>query len=180
MTDLRTKIFQQKIHEKDADTIKQFKADHRKSYLKTKAKEYAAKQKRKTLIFPIDEYGFLQKQAKTFGIKMSPFLKGCITAYLGQTYILPSDGLIKNIEQSIRDLSNRLNEVLRYLHSSKDVAKQDIQILKTAIFNIEKLVSDALRKPPTIEKWLIDQQKKSVDFLPKLLKTVSELLTLKK
>lgn len=67
MSDLQTKLFEYGIIEKSHVEIQAFKAEHRKVYLKEKNAEYAQKQKRKTLLFTLDEFARLEREAQKHG-----------------------------------------------------------------------------------------------------------------
>ena len=177
MSDLQTKLFEYGIIERSPTEIEAFKTEHRKTYVKEKNAEYAQKQKRKTLLFTLDEFARLEQEAQKHGQKTAPFLKACIFAYLDQHFIFPSDEYIKTLEQAVRNISTKVNESLRYIHLNNEVTLADIQHLKNLLNTLETALSEQLRNPQILHEWLQDQHAKSPNFIPALLQNLSYFFT---
>lgn len=165
------------VEEGNTDKINLFKKAYRAKYAKEYNKEFVAKNSRKTLIFTPEEMEYLQEQAKKYQMKLSPFLKATIFAYLNSTFIFPEKDLLTNIEITLREINNRIAESIQYIHFSKTLTIEDIQQIKLQISQIEKSLSDNLKTPPSLENWLDSQVKKDEMFLPKLLKIIANYLT---
>ena len=165
------------IEEGNSDKIKAFKKAYRADYKQTYNKEYREKTVRKTLIFNEEEFSYLSEQAKKHQLKLSPFLKAVIFAYLDSSFVFPEKQTLSNIEQLLREINNRVAQSIQYIHLSRDIKIEDIQNLKQQISQVEFFVSNSLKNPPRLEIWISQQMKNDELFIPKLLQNIAKFIT---
>ncbi len=165
------------IEEGDSAKINAFKKAYRADYAKDYNKEFNAKTVRKTLIFSPDEFKYLEEQSKIYKVKLSPFLKSLIFAYLNSSFIFPEKETLTEIENILREINRRIAESIQYIHLSQEIKTSDIESLKMAITELEKSVLATLKNPPRLEEWLKQQTEKDDLFLPQLLEKIAKFLT---
>lgn len=176
MKNLKDRLFDEGVLEKNSAEILAFKTQHRKDYQKTKQQEYATKQHRKTLIFTKAEFTHLQTEAAKHQLKLSPFLKACIFSTLDQIYLCPDDETIREIENSIRNCENQLTALFT-LSRQPNHSKDEFEAAKHQLQQLEQRLLQILRHPPTLDHWLWTQHQNSAEFLPALFRSVAQLLT---
>jgi len=175
---LQNKLFESGLIEKgNPAKINEFKKAYRSDYAKDYNHEFNVKNKRKTLIFTPEEFEYLEEQATKYKMKVSPFLKALIFAYLNATFIYPEKETLLEIEKLLREINRRVTESIQYIHLSENITVNDIQSIKMDISALDKYISNALKNPPRIEIWLKNQIAKDDLFLPKLLQEIAKFLT---
>lgn len=175
--DLQTKLFDSGLVEKGvAQNILSFKQDHREAYQKDYQKQYKNKRHQKLLSFTPEEMGYLQEKADQHEMKLSPFMKATMFAYINASFVFPSQRSLTNIETLLRQLNNRVSESLAYVHLSKDVTLHEIQTVKTQVSQVESFIRTTLERPPRLEKWLEEQMEDDELFLPKLLSAIAKII----
>ena len=111
---LQHKLFESGLIEQgNSAKIEAFKKAYRADYAKTYNKEFDSKTKRKTLIFTPDEFAYLEAQAKANEMKLSPFLKALIFAYLNSTFISAEPQKLTEIETLLREINRRFGESIQ-------------------------------------------------------------------
>lgn len=165
------------IEEGDSDKINAFKKAYRSDYIQNFNKAFNAKTVRKTLIFTPEEFEYLEEQAKTYKMKLSPFLKLLIFSYLNASFIHPEQEILTDIEQLLREINRRIAESIQYIHLSQEIKASDIEAIKMNIAELEKSISGTLNNPPRLEEWLRQQIAKNDLFVPKLLESIAHYLT---
>ncbi len=175
-SNLQDKLFASGLVEKgDAELIQKFKQQHRKVYEKQRDKGYALTKKRKTLIFSNEEFAYLETEAKKYDLKLSPFLKAAIFAYLEQTFVFPDQETICQIERNQQDLNNRIAQTIQYVHLSANVTYEDIDGVLKEIKKLEILLT-GLQNPLSLHQWLESQIKRDRTFISKLLRVIATYL----
>ena len=167
------------IEEGNPDKIAQFKKDYAKNYANSYQKKYDKENKRKTLIFSPKEFAFLQDKAQHYGLKLSPFLKSIIFAYLQSSFVFPDEKTLSSIEVLLREINQRVAESIQYVHMSKTLELSDIEQLKKRIQHLEFFISETLNNPPRLENWIESQVEKDDQFIAKLLQALSYHLSAK-
>lgn len=174
---LQHKLFESGlIEEGDSAKINAFKKAYRADYAKTYNKDFQGKMKRKTLIFTPDEFEYLEAQAEQYQMKLSPFLKSLIFAYLNASFISTERETLTEIEALLREINRRIGESIQYIHLSETITVNDIQSLKMDIAELEKALSKSLQNPPRLEEWLKNHIEQDELFLPKLLRAIAYYL----
>lgn len=166
------KLFDDKQYDEDLEALKK---THRKEYLKQKHQEYKLKWKKETIRFTHEEFKELDEIASRYGYKRSPFLKACIFAYINDSYITPDNSQIKSFENSINEISQSINESVRYIHLNQAIKLEDVEAIKIQIHQLELAITNTLREPPNLKEWLVFQMKNDDRFISKLKETLNEL-----
>ncbi len=173
---LRDQIFASGILESgNPEELAQFKKTYRQVYKKEYNKAFAAKHKRKTLVFKPEELTYLEEQAKAYHMKLAPFLKAVIFGYLSSTFISPNKESLSNIEFLLRQMQDKISNLAPSLFR-QGVDLSLIQELKDQIRELDSFMRNALNNPPRLEKWIEDQMKNDPDFIPKLLTAIAHLM----
>lgn len=167
------------IEEGDINKINAFKKAYRAEYAKDYNKDFNVKTIRKTLIFTPEEFQYLEEQAQTYKQKLSPFLKLLIFSYLNATFIHPDIERLTKIEQQLREMNRRIAESIQYIHLSQEIKASDIEYIKKNISTLEQTISSTLAHPPRLEEWLRQQADTNDLFIPHLLKSIAQFLSLK-
>jgi len=174
---LQNKLFDSGLIETgDSEKINAFKKAYRQDYAKQYNKDFNVKTKRKTLILTMEEFEYLEEQAKIYKMKLSPFLKLLIFSYLNSSFIFPEKETLTEIEHLLREINRRIATSIQYIHLSNEIKMSDIQSIKMDISELEKSISKTLKNPPRLEEWLNIQIVKDELFLPKLLKAIANYL----
>ncbi len=180
---LQTEIFdflssdfdlQSKTSDPKNSKIELIKKNNRKAYLKQKHIEYRQKWKRIVLRFSKAEFLEISDLADKYKMKRAPFLKICIFAYLNQSFVLPDSEQSLMIEMALNRISNRINELVRYVHKQDSVSLQDLENIKTQLYHIEVTVCQALRTPPNLKTWLEEQILRDSSFVIRLQEILKE------
>ena len=139
---LQNQLFEQGLIEEGNSTkINAFKKAYRSSYAKKYNQNFRERTIRKTLIFTPEEFEYLQEQATLYQMKLSPFLKSLIFAYLKASFIHPEKEKLTEIELLLREINQRVAESIQYIHLSQEIKIKDIEALKMAIAGLEKSMS---------------------------------------
>ena len=174
---LQTEIFeflgsdfdlQSKTSDPKNSKIELIKKNNRKTYLKQKHIEYRQKWKRIVLRFSKSEFLEISDLADKYKMKRAPFLKACILAYLNQSFVLPDSEQSLVIETALNRISNRINELVRYVHKQDSVSLKDLETIKTQLYHIEVTICHALRTPPNLKTWLEEQMVRDSSFAQRL------------
>lgn len=166
------------IEEGDASKIQAFKDSHKKQEQKNYVKEYRTNTHRKELIFSSEEFEFLQLKLAEYGNpKLSTLLKEVIFSYFNGKYIFPDKEALNQITNGIREVNNRIAESIQYVHLSHEITPDDIQTLKKQIHDLEIKIEAILTSPPELRSWIQKQVARDDLFIPKILQTVSQLIT---
>lgn len=175
---LQQKLFESGLIEQgDSDKIEAFKKAHKTDYDQNYNKEYKTKTKKVRLTFTDEEKEYLNDLAKMYDVPLATLLKSSIFAYHNDTYIHLDDAEFENIEHFHREMERRISSTVRFIHTSEEIKKADLEELKMNQNELRKFVIQALRNPPRLEKWLDNHIEKDELFLPKLLETIASHLT---
>lgn len=177
-SNLQQKLFDSGLIEKgDIVAINAFKKKHQSEYTKEYNTAYREKTVRKTLIFTISEFEYLEAQAKISKLKLSPFLKAIIFAYLKKTFVFLEKETLSDIEVLLREMNGRIAESIQYVHLSNEVSLKDIEQIKQSIFELEKSITQTLHHPPSLDFWIQNHQVNDNLFVSKLLESIAKFLT---
>lgn len=174
---LRNSLFESGILNRNAEQIDAFKKEHRKKYQQDYNKDLAKKLKRKAILFTEEEFNYLLDQAKLHSnMKLAPFLREVIFAYLSGSFISPNKDSISNIEFLLRNIQNKVSNYSQHLFKS-ELTLEDIQGLKNQIKELDDFTRKALNNPPRLETWLESQIENDELFLQKLLTTIAHYIS---
>ena len=165
------------IEEGNSEKIENFKKAYRSDYTKEYNKDFNARTKRKTLIFSFEEMEYLQEQADRYSMKLSPFIKAILFAYLNSSFVYPDQNKLTDIEKMLREINSIIGESVQYIHLSQNIKIEDIQSIKMNISALEKSLSNTIHNPPRLEEWLKSQIENDDMFLPRLLEAIAKYLT---
>ena len=175
---LQQKLFDSGLIEKGTiKEIRAFKKEHRSEYSKEYNQAYREKTIRKTLIFSVSEFDYLETQAKAYKMKLSPFLKAVIFGYLQETFVFIEKETLTDIEALLREINGRVSQSIQYVHLSNEISLKDIETIKLAIFELEKSITKTLHQPPSLATWIQNHQEKDALFISKLLESIAQFLT---
>ena len=83
-------------------------------------------------------------------MKMAPFIRASVLAYLDQCYVVPDDETVRQLELGIRRVGNNVNQLTALAHRA-GFDPSAIAELHDHLAELEEEVSRAFRDPPQRE-----------------------------
>lgn len=127
---------------KTNEDIRQKRAEQKRAYRKT--------HQTINLSFLNEEANEIYKKAQESGLDIPKYLKALVKANIKgmATYLSPQQE--KNIAEvviEIKRVGNNINQLIRNVHTSKEVRYDDIRLLQQRLTELEKNVIDMLSNP---------------------------------
>lgn len=144
-------------YEVSPEVLAEAKKQYRKEYQKEYQKQFRLKNIRKDIYFTPKEFKHLSSIARKQNKSIPKLCKELIFAYLQKLYVLPDDETVRQLELYLRGATNNLNQTVRYIHQRKELTLDDFAYLRNQVDTIENKVSQLLRSPLDLEKYLEDK-----------------------
>ncbi len=152
------------------------KPQHRKAYLKAKKLEHRRKNRTVSLSFPNALAAQMEKEAKTCGVKLAPYLKQCIEAYRNKSFVLPNEEDVRRLELLLQKYGNNLNQVVRLCHKSSIPPTEAIEIARSHLREIQNTLDVIFRTPRALDTDIQTAIVKNPLFVSKMLKTIADYI----
>ena len=109
------------------------------------------KNKRVELYLTLEEWKRLSALAKAHGLKLSPFLKACVLAYLEKLFILPDRKVLHDLEVGMRKIGTNINQIAYVANRESSVSANALDQLILHTKDLEALISKSLTYPDDLE-----------------------------
>ena len=129
--------------------MKEDNDDGRRKYLREYMRKRRVHQKRLELVYSLDEYRRLEREAQRHGRKVTSFIKACVEAYLKKTYVVPDEEKVQELRLALRRIGTNLNQIARKAHRS-GLGSQDIEQALALVYELEDQVGEAFRNPKEV------------------------------
>ncbi len=119
--------------------------------------KYRKNHKTVSLSFSFDKAKALHEVATRHGKTPPQFLKCLLDASLhGTGYVLPNDNKLQELLLALRHIGNNINQLTRHVHEKGVITHSDIKYLQQRLMQLEKHVTIALERPPSISDILTE------------------------
>ena len=122
----------------------------RREYMRDYQRKRRAGKKRVELVYRLDEYRRLEREAGQHGRKVAPFVKACADAYLTKSYVVPDEETVRELRLAIRRIGTNVNQIARRANRS-GVEHQDLEHVVGLIYELEDRIGEAFRNPGEVE-----------------------------
>jgi len=133
-----------------SNDTKQSTDPERREYLKHYQRELRQRMRRTEILFEPDEYERIKSAARHHNMKLAPFMRACINAYLKKTYVVPDEESVRELRRGIRAIGVNVNQVARRANRS-GVEHQDLEHVVCLIYDLEDRIGEAFRNPREVE-----------------------------
>lgn len=89
----------------------------------------------------------IKRKASAKNLTVQEYIKACVESYQDEKYIVPKNPVIQHLILQIRKVGNNINQLVRHIHTSKQISKSDIELLQNQLKKIDANVKEALYKP---------------------------------
>ena len=118
----------------------------RREYMRDYQRKRRAGKKRVELLYGLDEYRRLEREARGHGRKVAPFIKACADAYLKKAYVVPDEDGVRELRLAVRRVGTNVNQIARKANRS-GLDSHDIEQALELIYELEDRIGEALRNP---------------------------------
>ena len=132
------------------DDTKQSTDPERREYLKRYQRALRRRMRRAEMLFDPDEYERIKRSALRHNMKLAPFMRACINAYINQHFIPPEPDTIRHLELAILRIGGNINQIAKRVNTNKVADQPDIDAINQHLAELEDAVSFALREPPDL------------------------------
>ena len=122
----------------------------RREYMRDYQRKRRAGKKRLELVYGLDEYRRLEREAQRHGRKVAPFIKACAEAYLEKSYVVPDEESVHELRVAMRRIGTNMNQIARRANRL-GVEHQDLEHVVSLIYELEDRIGAALRNPKEVE-----------------------------
>ena len=131
------------------DDTKQSTDPERREYLKHYQRKLRRRMRRVEMLLDPDEYERIKSAARHHNMKLTPFMRACIQAYLKKSYVVPDEEVVRDLRRALRSIGNNVNQIAR--RANRDgVEHQDLADVIGLIYELEDRIGEAFRNP---EEW---------------------------
>lgn len=118
----------------------------RREYMRLYQHKRRAGKKRVELLYGLDEYRRLEREARRHGQKVAPFVKACADAYLKKSYVVPDEERVAKLRQAMQRIGSNINQIARKANRG-GLGRQDIEQALTLVFELQDQIGQAFRNP---------------------------------
>ena len=118
----------------------------RREYMRDYQRKRRAGKKRVELVYGLDEYRQLEREAGRHGRKVAPFVKACADAYLKKAYVVPDEERVRELRLAVRRIGTNVNQIARRANRL-GVEHQDLEHVVRLIYELEDRIGEAFRNP---------------------------------
>ena len=122
----------------------------RREYMREYMKKRRVGKKRVELVYDLDEYRRLEREARAHGRKVASFIKACAEAYLKKTYVVPDEELVRELRLALRRIGTNINQIARKANQA-GLGYPDIEQALNLVYELEDRVGEAFRNPREVE-----------------------------
>ena len=122
----------------------------RREYMRDYQRKRRAGKKRVDLVYGLDEYLRLEREARAHGRKITPFIKACADAYLKKSYVVPDEERVHQLEVALRRIGSNVNQIAARAHRT-GLSTSEINKALALVYELEDQVAEALRNPVEVE-----------------------------
>ena len=122
----------------------------RREYLKRYQRELRRRMRRVELLFDQADYDRLQRAAQRHHMKMAPFIRASVLAYLNGVYIVPDEERVRQLELGLRRVGTNINQITARMHRA-GFDPSVITELHQHLAELEDELTRAFRDPPQRE-----------------------------
>lgn len=166
------------IENSTPEALEDAKKTHKKNYQKEYQQAYKKTVIRKEIHLSAEESLLLEKAALKHKMKLRPFMKECIFAYLKKTFVEVDDDQLKKVLRAINRVGNNVNQIAFQLNRGEVLDKKEV--LKLVYGQLERLeneVQEALSCPPTLEGLFAEAAKKDARAIDRLEELIHDFRT---
>ncbi len=139
------------------EEIQAAKAAYRATYMKQKIEVFRQKNRSVTLSFPNNEARAMEAESKNCGMKLPAYLKSCIRAYRNQTFVLPDDEAVRQLELELQSIGSFINGLERTMRISGDIELTTLHNIRHQLEVVEQMLSKLLREPVEFQEYVRQQ-----------------------
>ncbi len=154
------------------DDTKQSTDPERREYLKHYQRDLRRRMRRADILFDPSEYERIKRAAVDHNMKLAPFMRACINAYLNQHFIPPDADRVRHLEMAILRVGGNINQIAKRVNTNKVADQPDINAMNRHLAELEDAVSFALREPPDLLQLIAERIQKD----PALSKRIQNLI----
>ena len=122
----------------------------RREYMRDYQRKRRAGKKRVELLYGLDEYRQLEREAGRHGRKVVPFIKACVDAYLKKAYVVPDEASVRELRLAVRRVGTNVNQIARRANRA-GVEPQDLENVIGLIYELEDRIGEAFRNPKEVK-----------------------------
>lgn len=114
-------------------------------------KQYRTDNKKLEIVLSQAQYQKLKAAAHKHKMKVASFARRAIFSKLEETYIVPDEETIHELQQAIRRVGNNVNQLAKAAHQ-RGINPDDIKACYRLLEELERDVSTTLRNPKQAEE----------------------------
>ena len=134
----------------DPKQLNAAKEQYKKLYHKAYKKQYNQENKRIKLSFKKEEYEAIKKAATKVKKPVATYIKECFDAYQNSEYILPDDKQVLEMNRLFLNISNNINQTMRYSHTNRFLSADSIKYLYQQLREIKSQMDKTFKRPDNL------------------------------
>jgi hypothetical protein len=115
------------------------------------------------------DYSRISIAAKQHRMTITTFIRYAALAYVNKIYIVPNKLQLAELEQLLARCLNEVQQIVRRKEKYHWEREQKFEIIEKRIGKLEYEITEILKKPITIEDWIIKELKNKADIRDQLL-----------
>lgn len=123
----------------------------RSEYMRAYQKQYRQLKVRKEISFSPKLYERFAKEADLRGLAFNAWVRDTLSAYLDQTFLVISPQDMQQLVLAIRRIGNNINQVVKYIHSEREVTTEQVHEMLELLKELEATVEAAVQQPELLE-----------------------------
>ena len=157
------------------EEIKQAKRAYRKKYFTLHKRKQRALKHEFTLRFSKDngEFVNIANTAKKHNMKISEFLKSAVMAYIEQSFVVPDQWQVTELEQILSQCLNEIQSIVKQKERYSYEREYKYELIEKKIEKLESEIKSVLRCPYTINEIVL----KEIELKPFLKEQLITMLT---
>jgi len=159
------------------EEIKQAKRAYRKKYLRLHKRKQRGLKREFTLRFSKEDGEFINiaNTAKRHNMKITEFLKSAVMAYINQSFVVPDQWQVAELEQILSQCLNEIQTIVRQKERYNYDREYKYERIEKRIEQLEFDINNILRNPYTLNDLIL----KEIKARPSLKEQLLEILTKK-
>ena len=129
----------------------------RRKYLTEYQRGLRKRKKRVDLLLDYQDYERIEAAASRHNMKVGPFIRACVEAYLDKRFLVPEQEPVRQLELGIRRIGSNVNQIARRVNAQGEAQVLDVAEMNRFLVELEGAISQALREPRDLLE-LIDEE----------------------
>lgn len=175
----RDYLFKEGVIENNTpEVLDDAKKRHKKDYQKEYQRAYKKKVIRKEIHLSEKEALSLETAALNHQMKVRPFIKECIFAYLNKTFVGVDEEQLHQSLIAISRVGNNINQIAFHLNRGENFnGKEVLELVYGQLERLENEVSEALSCPSSLEELFHEAVEKDTRVIDRLEQLIRDFRT---